>query len=89
MELTENEISRVVVDSALKVHRALGPGLLESAYEACMAYELHSRKLNIQRQVGLPLKYEGITLDVGFRVDIMIERKVILELKSVKDIAGS
>ena len=82
--MTENEIGKVVVDSAIKVHKALGPGLLESAYEACLAYELKGKGLTIESQVGLPLQYENITLDVGYRVDILIEKKVILELKAVE-----
>jgi len=81
--MTENEIGKIVVDSAIRVHKALGPGLLESAYEACLAYELKKRALDIQTQVGLPLEYEDVVLGVGYRLDILIERKVILELKAV------
>ena len=82
--MTENEIGKIVVDSAIKVHKALGPGLLESAYEACLAYELKETGLDVQTQVGLPLKYEDVMLDVGYRVDILIEKKVVLELKTVE-----
>ena len=82
--MTENEIGKIVVDSAIKVHKALGPGLLESAYEACLAYELKKTGLDVQTQVGLPLKYEDVMLDVGYRVDILIEKKVVLELKTVE-----
>jgi len=81
--MTENEIGKIVVDSAIKVHKVLGPGLLESAYEACLAHELKKRDLKIQAQVGLPVKYERVILDVGYRVDILVEEKVILELKAV------
>ncbi|OQX90545.1 MAG: GxxExxY protein [candidate division Zixibacteria bacterium 4484_95] len=81
--MTENEIGKIVVDSAIRVHKALGPGLLESAYEACLAYELKKRALDIQTQVGLPLEYEDVVLGVGYRLDILIERKVILKLKAV------
>ena len=81
--MTENEIGKIVVDSAIRVHKALGPGLLESAYEACLAYELKKQALDVQTQVGLPLEYEDVVLDVGYRLDILIERKVILELKAV------
>ena len=82
--MTENEIGKIVVDSAIKVHIALGPGLSESAYEACLAYELRKQAMDIQTQVGLPLKYEDVDLDVGYRVDILAERKVIIEMKAVE-----
>jgi GxxExxY protein len=82
--MTENEIGKIVVDSAIKVHKTLGPGLLESAYEACLSHELRKRSLNVQTQVGLPLKYDDVILDVGYRVDILIEGMVILELKAVE-----
>ncbi len=82
--MTENEIGRIVVDAAIKVHKALGPGLLESAYQACLAYELRKRGLEVRCEVGLPLKYEDVTLDIGYRVDIVIEGKVMLELKAVE-----
>ena len=81
--MTENEIGKIVINSAIKVHKSLGPGLLESAYEACLAYELQRAGLLVQTQVGLPLKYEDVVLDVGYRVDVLIENKVILELKAV------
>ncbi len=81
--MTENEIGKIVVDSAIRVHKSLGPGLLESAYEACLAYEIQKTGLNVQTQAGLPLKYEDVLLDVGYRVDILIEKKVVLELKAV------
>jgi len=83
--MTENEIGKIVVDSAIKVHKVLGPGLLESAYEACLVHELiKKRDLKVQAQVGLPVKYEDVILDVGYRIDILIEEKVILELKAVE-----
>lgn len=82
--MTENEIGKIVVNCAIKVHKALGPGLLESAYQACLAYELNKQAFDIQTQVGLPLEYEDVVLDVGYRLDILIERKVILELKAVE-----
>ena len=81
--MTENQIGKIVVDSAIKIHKVLGPGLLEGAYEACLIHELRKRGLNVQSQVELPIKYEDVTLDVGYRVDILIEGKVILELKAV------
>lgn len=82
--MTENEIGKIIVDSAIKIHRSLGPVLLESAYEACLSYEIQKAGLPVQSQVGLPLKYEDVKLDIGYRVDILIDKKVILELKTVK-----
>jgi GxxExxY protein len=81
--MTENQISKVIVDAALKVHRQLGPGLLESAYEECLAYELIQRDLLVERQKALPLVYEEVKLDAGYRVDLLIEKKVIIEIKAV------
>ncbi|MNR29650.1 hypothetical protein D3C85_1470490 [compost metagenome] len=81
--MTENELSRVVFDCALKVHQALGPGLLESAYEECLFYELKKTHLDVQKQKPLPLIYEEVKLDVGYRLDLIIENKLILEIKSV------
>jgi GxxExxY protein len=82
MEL--NDITGKIIDASMKVHTALGPGLLESAYEACLAYELRQRGLHVESQVELPVKYEGIELDVGYRLDLIIESRVIVELKSVE-----
>ena len=82
--MTENEISRIVFDCAIKVHRTLGPGLLESSYEACMFYELKKHNILVEKQKPLPLIYEEVKLEVGYRVDIIIENKVILEIKSVE-----
>jgi GxxExxY protein len=82
--MTENEIGRIVVDVAIAVHRALGPGLLETVYEAVLAYEFSKRGLAVKRQVGIPVVYEGLEFDEGFRADIIVEDKVILELKSVE-----
>ncbi len=82
--MTENEISRIVFDCAIKVHRTLGPGLLESSYEACMLYELKKHNILVEKQKPLPLIYEEVKLEVGYRVDIIIENKVILEIKSVE-----
>lgn len=80
----ENELSKIVFDCALKVHRNLGPGLLESAYEECLHYELRKTGLKIERQKALPLIYEEIKMDIGYRIDIIIENKLILEIKSVE-----
>ena len=82
--MTENEISREIVDAALKVHKQLGPGLLESAYEECLYYELIKRELLVEKQKTLPLVYEEVKLDAGYRIDLLIEKKVIVEIKSVE-----
>jgi GxxExxY protein len=82
--MTENDISRIVFESALKVHQALGPGLLESAYEECLFYELKKHNLKIEKQKALPLIYYEIKLDAGYRIDIIIEDKFIVEIKSVE-----
>lgn len=82
--MTENEISKVVFDCALTIHKALGPGLLESAYEACLSYELQKTGLYIERQKLLPLIYEEVHLEVGYRIDILIESKFIVEVKAVE-----
>ena len=82
--MTENEIGRIVVDSAVSLHKALGPGLLESVYEIVLAYELERRGCAVARQVPIPIQYRDIRFDEGFRADIVVEGKVILELKSVE-----
>ena len=82
--MTENELSKIVFDCALKVHQKLGPGLLESAYEECLYYELNKTGLDVQKQKALPLIYEEVKLDVGYRLDIIIENKLIVEIKSVE-----
>lgn len=84
--MTENEISKVVVDTALKVHKALGPGLLESVYEVVLAHELRGRGLDVQRQLSIPIRYENIQFDEGFRADLVIEQKVLVEIKSIEAI---
>ncbi len=81
--MSENELSRIVFDCALKVHQTLGPGLLESAYEECLFFELKKTGLKIEKQKPLPLIYEEIKLEIGYRLDIIIENKLILEIKSV------
>ena len=78
-----NEVSGQVVDAAMKVHTALGPGLLESAYEACLVHELEKRGLYTERQVGLPVEYDGVRIDVGYRLDLLVEKQLIVELKAV------
>ena len=78
-----DEIARAVIDAGLKVHKALGPGLLESAYEHCLAYELVSRGLSVRRQVPMPILYEGVALDAGYRLDLLANEQVIVEIKAV------
>lgn len=85
--MNENEIAKEVVDAAVKVHSKLGPGLLESVYEAILARELEKRGLHIERQVPAPILYDDLRFDEGFRTDIIVEAKVILELKSVEQLA--
>ena len=82
----ESDISRIVVDAAYKVHKTLGAGLLESAYEECLFYELTSRSLIVERQKTLPIIYEGLKIDAGFRLDMVVENSLIVELKSVESI---
>ena len=84
--LEENAIGKQVVDAALKVHAALGPGLLESVYEVFLARELSLRGLSVERQVPVRIDYEGVRFDEGFRADMIVEKKVLLELKSVEEI---
>lgn len=83
-KMTENQIAREVLDAGLRVHRALGPGLLERAYEECLFYELTQSGIFVEKQKALPLIYEEVELEVGYYVDLMIERKFIVELKSVE-----
>ena len=85
--MTENEIAKIVVDAAFRVHRSLGPGLLENVYQAALAYELANRGLSLHLERGIPAEYEGVRLDVGFRADIIVENKVIIEIKSVEALA--
>ena len=82
--MIENEITEIVIGCAIKVHRALGPGLLESAYEECLFYELNKTDLKIEKQKALPLVYEDVKLDCGYRMDIVVEDKVVVEIKSVE-----
>jgi len=85
MEL--NEISKEVVDSAMVVHTALGPGLLEHAYQACLRHELLERKLKVLSEVGMPIRYGSATIDVGYRLDLLVEDQLIVELKALQNIA--
>jgi GxxExxY protein len=85
--MNENELSRIIVDAAYKVHTTLGPGLLESVYEATLAYELKNRGLSIVTQQAIPVVYEDVKLELGFRADIIVNHKVVLEVKSAEAVA--
>jgi GxxExxY protein len=82
--MTENEISEKIIGCAIQVHRELGPGLLESSYEECLYYELFQSGLYVEKQKPLPLAYKEVKLDCGYRIDLIVERKVIIEVKSVE-----
>ena len=87
--MTENEIGTIVIESAIAVHRSLGPGLLETVYEVVLSHELHDRGLTVERQVPVPIQYKDIRFDEGFRADIIVAGKVILELKSVERVTAA
>ena len=87
IERQENDISGKIIGAAIEVHKHLGPGLLESAYEECLCRELDLRGIDFKRQVPLPLSYKGLKLDCGYRLDLLVEDKVIVELKTVEAIA--
>lgn len=84
--MTENEIGKIIVDTAIDVHRGLGPGLLESVYEVVLNGELEKRGLNVKRQVPVAIQYNGYRFDEGFKADLIVNEKVIVELKSVSDL---
>jgi GxxExxY protein len=85
--MNENELAKTVVDVAFHIHKTLGPGLLESVYQKIMAHELKKRGLSVEEEVPLPVIYDDIKMDVGFRVDLFVERRLIVELKSVERVA--
>ena len=85
--MNRNEISGAVVDAAMKVHSALGPGLLESAYAACLKHELIKRGLKVACEVPLPVIYDGIKLEAGYRLDLVVEDTVVVELKAIEALA--
>ncbi len=84
--MTENDITGIIVDCSVKIHKTLGPGLFESVYEEVLAHELKKKVLNIERQVGIPVEYDGLKMDLGFRADILVENLVLVELKSVETV---
>lgn len=85
--LVEEELSHLIIGAAIEVHRELGPGLLESAYEECLCHELSMRGVRFQRQLELPVRYKALQLDCGYRMDLLVEEKIVLELKCVETIA--
>jgi GxxExxY protein len=82
--MTENELSKIVFECGLKVHKTLGPGLLESAYEECLFYEITKTGISVEKQKGLPLVYNEVKLDIGYRIDLLVENKFIVEIKAVE-----
>ncbi len=82
--MTENEISKVILDCAFKVHTALGPGLLEKVYQECLAYELRKMGLKVESEKSMPLIYEEVKFDCGYRIDLLVEGKVVIDLKVVE-----
>ncbi len=81
--MDENQISKIIIGKAIEVHRALGPGLLESAYQECLYYELTTKGLSVEKEKPMPIVYKDIRLDHGYRIDLLVEDKVVIELKSV------
>jgi len=81
-----NDLTKTIIGAAIEVHRTLGPGLLESTYEACLFYELEQMGLFVERQVELPVKYKNIRMEIGYKIDLLVENQVIIEVKSVKEL---
>jgi GxxExxY protein len=82
--MTDNEVTHEIIGAAMEVHRLLGPGLLESAYEECLAREITIRDLQVRRQVPIPVVYKHVKLECGYRVDLLVEERIVVELKSVE-----
>ena len=87
-ELGSNTLTGKIIGAAIDIHRALGPGLLESAYEACLIYELRLKKLKIESQKSIPIFYKDVMLDCGYRADLVVENQVIVEIKSISSLAA-
>jgi GxxExxY protein len=87
--MTENEIGTIVVDAAVALHRDLGPGLLESVYEVILAYELAQCGLSVRRQVPIPIRYKDVAFEEAFRADLVVENKIIIELKSIEQVSNA
>ncbi|MEX2483851.1 MAG: GxxExxY protein [Brumimicrobium sp.] len=81
--MTENQLTQIIIGCAINIHKQLGPGLLESAYQECLAYELEDAELSIQREVPMPIVYKEVKLNHGYRIDILVENKIVIEIKSV------
>lgn len=81
----EDKLSNTIIGAAIEVHKALGPGLLESAYQECLLYELTDRGLHVKKEVPMPISYKNVRLDHGYRMDLLVEEKVVLELKTVEE----
>ena len=86
-EKESDPLTHAIINAAIEVHRSLGPGLLESSYEACLVYELQRRNLQIEQQKPLPIFYKDIKLDCGYRLDLLVENQVVIEIKSINEIA--
>ncbi len=84
--MQDNEITGKIIECAIKVHKVIGPGLLESAYKECLYYELIKNKISVEKEKPLPLIYEDVKLDCGYRIDLLVEKRVIVEIKSVEAI---
>ena len=84
MEMTENELSNIIIGFAISVHQSLGPGLLESAYKECLHYKLQMAGFLVEKEKPMPLIYEDVKLECGYRIDLLVERKVVIEVKSVE-----
>lgn len=83
-DMTENELSNIIIGKAIEVHRELGPGLLESAYQECLSYELITYGLQVEKEKALPVVYKEVKLDHGYRIDLLVENKVVIEIKTVE-----
>jgi GxxExxY protein len=84
--MTEEEIGHAIIGAAIKVHPVLGPGLLEGAYETCLIYELEKRRLRARGQVAIPIRYEQLSIDNGYRLDLLVEDRVVVELKAIEQV---
>ena len=84
--MTENELAKIIVDLGVKIHKNLGPGLLESVYEAALVYELKKLGIPVENQIGIPVSYDQINMDLGFRADVVVDNKLIVELKSIENL---
>ena len=85
--MTDNDITHEIIGAAIEVHKRLGPGLLESAYEECLSHELRLRNLTVERQRGIPVVYKEVKLECGYRLDLLVEGRIVVELKSVEGLA--